>query len=312
MLILLAAIAAAVPRSPCESHEAPTVDMTGDVRGEDLTCADLRLLDLRGIDLTGADLTGAWLHGSDLRGATLVDAQMYFSHLEGADLRDADLTDAYLRRSVLRDANLYGATLTGTDLCWVDLTTVEYITAAETVGTRYCRSTLRPDELFRPDDEFDWHFMPFFREPRQNLVTLNALDGLSLIEYPDRRLSDAPDDVRLFDAVGTTVGLNVIGAELVPRFLDASHRHTLSSAGLLVGIGFGSGQLDGQNFSFATMSGGVFIRPLSFIQLETGVTGGAAFDDTFAEKADATVYYGVRVNIRPLVDLLDDVAEVLF
>jgi hypothetical protein len=135
---------------------------------------------------------------------------------------------------------------------------------------------------------------------------------LSLIEYPERRLADAPDDIRLFDAVGTTVGVNVIGAELVPRFLDASHRHTLSSAGLLVGLGFGSGQLDDRTFSFVTISGGVFIRPLSFLQLETGLTAGAAFDDTFTQKGDGTVYYGLRVNIRPLVDILDDVAEVLF
>ncbi len=312
MLILLAALAAAVPRSPCESHPAPTVDLAADLRGQDLRCADLRQLDLRGVDLTGAVLTGAWLHQTDLRGATMVGAQMGFAHLEGSDLREADLTDAYLRRSVLRDANLYGATLTGTDLCWVDLTTVEFITAAETVGTRYCRSTRRPDELFRPDDEYDWEFMPFFREPRQNLVTVNALDGLSLIQYVDTHAANDNADVQLFDDLGTTIGVDVIGAELVPRFLDASHRHTLSAVGLSLGLGFGSGQLEEQNFTFVTINAGPFIRPLSFIQLEVGLSAGLTLNDTFSDKTDASVYYGVRVNIRPLVAILDDLAEAVF
>lgn len=312
MLILFAAIAAAVPRTPCEVHLIPDVDMAGDLRGADLMCADLRQLDLQGVDLTGADLTGAWLHGADLRGATLVDAHMYFTHLEGADLRDADLTRAYMRRSILRDANLYGANLHKTDLCWVDLLTVDYITSAQTDGTYYCRSTLRPDELYRPDDEFGWTFKPFFREPRQNLITLNSLDGLSLTSFLDSRSTNDTGDVHLFDALGTTVGVNVIGAELVPPFLDASHRHTLSAAGLLVGLGFGSGQLEQDNFSFISINGGVFVRPMSFIQFEVGVAGGAAINNPFPRSTDISMYYGGRIQIRPLVAILDDLVEAAF
>jgi hypothetical protein len=202
--------------------------------------------------------------------------------------------------------------MTATDLCWVDLTTVDYITAAETAGTRYCRSTRRPDELFRPDDEFDWDFMPFFREPRQNLVTVNALDGLSLIQYVDTRASNNSGDIHLFDDLGTTIGVDVVGAEFVPPFLDASHRHTLSAVGLSFGLGFGSGQLQQQNFSFVTANVGPFIRPLSFIQLEAGLAAGVTLNDMFTDKTDVSVYYGVRINIRPLVDILDDLAEVIF
>ncbi len=312
MLILLAAIAAAVPRSPCADHVAPTLDLTGDLRGADLACADLRHLDLRGVDLTGAELTGAWLHGTDLRGATLIDAQLYFAHLEGADLREADLTDAYLRRAVLREANLSDAVLDRTDLCWVDLTNAAYITTAQTDRTVYCRSTLRPDELFRPDDEYGWHFKPFFREPRVNMVTVNSLDRLGLTQYVDLRSANYTGDVRLFDDLGTSVGVGVLGAEFVPRFLDASHRHTLSAVGLTLGLGFGSGQVDEQSFTFVSTSVGPFVQPVSFLQLEAGVAVGATLNDTFASKVDVSAYYGVRVNIRPLVAILDDLAEAVF
>ena len=312
MWLLAAALASAVPHSPCDDHVVPADFDPNSAAGMDLSCADLRDRDLSGANFAGANLTGAWFHAADLTGANFAGASMRFAHLEGATLRDANLEGAFLRRAVLRGTDVYDAVLDGADLCWVDVTNTLFLTAASTEGTHYCSSTELPDELETPED-YNWHFKPFFRPPRETLVSITSLDGLSLVQYSDFAQDNASSDaLTIFDDIGATVGVDVIGMDLVPPFLDASHRHWLSSMGFSTSLGFGASQSNNVSFTFVNTNIGVFARPLSFAQLEGGMAVGFTLNNAFEDKVDTALYVGVRINVTPLIAFLDDIAETIW
>ena len=79
-------------------------NITPNLEGADLRCADLRNANLEGADLRHANLRNADLVGADLWDANLWCADLRHANLEGADLRHANLRNANLGGANLRHA----------------------------------------------------------------------------------------------------------------------------------------------------------------------------------------------------------------
>jgi len=92
------------------------MDLTGDLRGANLSGITLINIDLSGRDMSGANLSGADLSGADLRRTNLRGANLTGTNLSGAKLRAADLSGSILTGTTLLRAKMSGANMSYTDL----------------------------------------------------------------------------------------------------------------------------------------------------------------------------------------------------
>lgn len=138
-------------------------ELSGELKGADLSERKLRGVDLRERDLEGANLRGADLSDARLQGARLSRACLVGARLRGADLSGSELIGADLSSADLRDCqaeqagfgharlvhcNMFGARLAHATFIQADLSSADLRTARLESG-RLCGATLHGTDLTR-------------------------------------------------------------------------------------------------------------------------------------------------------------------
>jgi hypothetical protein len=100
--------------------------------------------------LSGINLQGASLSKADFRKASLSKANLEGAFLEGADFRDANLSSAKFKDASLKDAKLEGSVL-----LLSDLSDSKYLTEAQVISSKLCKTKLPNHFHLDPDRDCD-------------------------------------------------------------------------------------------------------------------------------------------------------------